>query len=136
MSPEQITAHYRKRIGSDEREPTADPRILGHFERLPGRRGIIYVLDPKLAPGADRHETPLHNPIFRERLLHELMHYAQHYTGAYEKFKCEAKAEFDAYLPGGKYLAQRGASEDYEMRIRRAWAFSQCRRRAVRQAGA
>jgi hypothetical protein len=126
LSPTEMTARYRQLIDSNQREPAIDPRVLGHFERQRGRRGIVYIVDPTVAPGADRFESPLLNPVFRERLLHELIHYAQHFTGAYEKFECAAKAEFDAYMLGGRYLADKGAPDDFDVRIRMAYSFSRC----------
>jgi hypothetical protein len=82
----------------------ADERLMGLYDPNAGPNGTIYVLSAALAPGASRHEDPLRNPYFQERVLHELVHHVQHRTGAIEELPCPAAAEHDAYRLAGMFL--------------------------------
>jgi hypothetical protein len=72
---------------------------------------VIYLVHPQDTPGAAAHADPTENPLFRERLLHELVHFAQHASGAYARFDCPAQGELDAYRLGGLYLRQLGVAD-------------------------
>ena len=107
QTPEQMVQRFRTLAGQSRPAPAIESRVHGHFERAPGRTGTIYIVEPKSTPRADEYPAdPASNPWFRERLLHELVHFAQHHTGAYQRFECPIQAEYDAYVLGGRYLAQ------------------------------
>jgi hypothetical protein len=108
LSPEAMTAMYHKETGSALKAPAVDPRVMGYFRREGADAGTIYLIDPDRVPQARRFLDPLENPIFRERLLHELVHYVQWATGQYNQFVCPAQGELAAYSLGGAYLRSLG----------------------------
>lgn len=83
-----------------------DQRVQGYYDPADGPRGTIYLIRAEDTPAAERYAEPADNPLFRERLLHELVHFAQQATGAYERFRCRSQGERDAYELGGQYLRQ------------------------------
>jgi hypothetical protein len=85
--------------------------VWGLYRAGDGPAGTIYLLRPEDTPGADRHAQPADNPVFRERLLHELVHFAQHRTGAMARFNCVAEGERDAYRLGARWLQQQGVRD-------------------------
>jgi hypothetical protein len=108
LSPEAMTAMYYKESGSSMKAPEVDPRVMGYFRREGADAGTIYLISPDRVPQASRFLDPLENPIFRERLLHELVHYVQWATGQYSRFVCPAQGELAAYSLGGSYLRSLG----------------------------
>jgi hypothetical protein len=108
LSPEAMTALYREEAGAPMNAPAVDPRVLGYFRREGPSKGTVYLLRPENVPGAARYANPTENPRFREQLLHELVHYAQWSTGAYERFRCPAEGEWAAFSLGGHYLRELG----------------------------
>ena len=123
LSPEELTLEYY----SDNLEfmPASgvDNRInaLYSFEHSPA--GAILVL------ACDAEYQVLDNcvdPIFRERVLHELVHHVQYQSGAYDAFLCKNSGEKDAYLLGGKYLKQRHIDDPLPNRNFWAHIYSRC----------
>ncbi len=82
--------------------------MWGTYRWDEGPAGTIYLVRAEDTPGAARHAKPTDNPLFRERLLHELVHFAQQQTGAVARFNCRAEGERDAYRLGARYLQQQG----------------------------
>lgn len=81
MTPAEITAEYYDVSGivAASRQPV-DPRIIALYAFEDGPHGTIYVIDPALTECAE--DDPLGNPVFQERLLHEVVHHVQKHTGA------------------------------------------------------
>ena len=109
--------------------PTAsgEQRVLGYFAADEGPRGTIYVLRPERWPGQDDNAAAATDPLFRERLLHELVHYAQHATGQTARFECPMQGEAMAYALGGKYLRERNVIDPMPHRVMLVAAFTSCR---------
>jgi len=125
MTPAEITAEYYDEAGlalADRRG--VDPRIMALYAFEDGPHGTIYVIDPALTEGAG--DDPLGNPIFQERLLHELVHHVQYRTGAYDRFLCRAEGEVDAYRLGGLFLRQRHVEDWLPNRAFWARVYSRC----------
>lgn len=101
-------------------------RIHGFFSLDEDDHGTIYLVRPADTPGAELFQDPTENPIFRERLLHELVHYAQYATGAMHDFKCPAMRELMAYHLGGVYLKQRSVADPLPDRMFLAFWGSRC----------
>lgn len=128
LSPEAMTSLYYEQtaLGIPAGAPKVDRRIQGYFSWADAPQGVIYLIGPQDTPGAESYADPSENPLFRERLLHELVHFAQHAGGAYARFDCAAQGEFDAYRLGGVYLRQLGAADPLPGRMAFARRFSAC----------
>ena len=127
LSPAAMTALYREQAGgASVGAAQVDARVQGYFSWADGPPGVIYLIDPNDTPGADEFGDPTENPVFRERLLHELVHFAQRTNGAYAGYACPARGEFDAYRLGGAYLRELGVADPMPMRMRWAQRFSAC----------
>ena len=125
LTPAALTAQVRERGGivAGPDEPEVDRRLNGMFVPADGPRGTIYLVRPEDTPRAAQYPVPSDNPVFRERLLHELVHFAQHASGEAATFRCPSQGEPAAYRLGSYYLRQLGV--DDPMRNRRAVAFMQ-----------
>jgi hypothetical protein len=110
MTPQAITAAA---IGDspDAQQQKVDSRIYGFFDAQAGPRGTIFLVRPEDTPGAGQFATPSDNPVFRERMLHELVHFAQEQTGVAAQFRCPSQGEVMAYRLGGMYLAELGVPD-------------------------
>lgn len=128
LSPEAMTALYYEQTsaGAPAGAAKVDRRIQGYFSWADSPRGVIYLVRPQDTDGAAHFADPADNPLFRERLLHELVHFAQHTSGAYARFECPAQGEFDAYRLGGMYLLQLGVRDPMPGRLAWARRFSSC----------
>ena len=128
LNPEAMTALYYEQSGAAIAvgAPKIDRRIQGYFSWADAPPGVIYLVSPQDTPGADQHADPADNPLFRERLLHELVHFAQHASGAYARFDCPAQGEFDAYRLGGIYLRQLGVPDPLPGRMAWVRRYSSC----------
>ncbi len=126
LSPEAMTALYYEQAGAKAGAPQVDTRIQGYFLWGDGLPGVIYLVDPRDTPGAAKYADPSDNPLFRERLLHELVHFAQRASGASANFPCPTRGEFEAYRLGGTYLRELGVPDPMPMRMRWAQRFSAC----------
>ncbi|MGB0661086.1 MAG: hypothetical protein ACPGNV_13035 [Mangrovicoccus sp.] len=126
MTPAEITAEFYSAAQAPPANtaPEIDPRILGLYDMTGD--GRIFIIAPELTDGVQPGEDPLENPIFQERLLHELVHHVQHQTGAYDGFLCQAQGEADAYMLGGLYLARRHVSDPLPNRHFWARIYSRC----------
>ncbi len=126
LSPEAMTAVVHEREGLPLVAGMVDKRIQGYFSWDDGAKGTIYLVRSEDTPGAGKYANPSDNPLFRERLLHELVHFAQRSTGAYERRQCSAQNEFDAYQLGGLYLRQLGVPDPLPNRLFLARMYSAC----------
>lgn len=125
MTPAEITAEYYGAAGlAAAGRQAVDPRIMALYAFEDGPHGTIYVIDPVLTEGAD--DDPYGNPIFQERLLHELVHHVQRQTGAYDRFLCVAEGEIEAYRLGGTFLRQRNVMDPLPNRNFWAAIYSRC----------
>lgn len=74
-----------------------------------GRDGpdVIFIVPAEEVSGADYFDNPHDNPLWREILLHELVHHAQNQQGG-ETWSCVSRGEAEAYEIGGVYLETLG----------------------------
>lgn len=126
MSAQQLTALVRDRAGLSADEAGNQWRVHGYYSLDDEDRGTIYVVHPAETPGAELFGDPAENPIFRERLLHELVHYAQYGTGAIKDLECPAMREIPAYHLGGVYLKERAVADPLPDRMFLAFWASRC----------
>lgn len=103
-----------------------DERIQALYSIEEGAHGRVYILDADLVDGAETGGEPYDNPLFREMLLHELIHHVQHVSGEAESYLCPAQGEVEAYRYGGLYLEQRHADDPMPDRAFWAHMYSRC----------
>lgn len=103
-----------------------DERLLALYAFEDGAHGTVYVLDCRARESSGTDEEPCRDPLFRERLLHELVHHVQYHNGVYARLPCRAAAEKDAYLLGGKYLAAHHVTDPMPNRNFWAHIYSRC----------
>lgn len=125
MSAAALTNRVQGKSGA-AKASDVDPRLQGFFSLAPDTLGTIYLINPEDTPGADRFADPTENPIFRERLLHELVHYAQHASGEMASYRCPSQGEFAAYVLGGAYLRELHVPDPLRHREWLARAVMQC----------
>lgn len=123
LSPEDLTremytgvAHLIPADGVDERINA----LYAHAEQT------IYILDAQALEGAAKYDTPKDNPLWREILLHELVHHVQWQTGEAETWVCDAQGEINAYHLGGVYLQQSGTPDPLPNRTMWARMYARC----------
>lgn len=100
--------------------------VHGFFVADEGERGTIYLVRPEDTPRAEHYPAAADNPWFRERLLHELVHYAQHVSGEAAQWRCPSQGEFRAYLLGGRYLREAGVPDPLPNRRFSAFVATGC----------
>ena len=126
LDAEALTAESRGEPHDGVAPGEADPRVLALYSRRDGPHGTIYILEAASTPGLQPGEPPLENPVFRERLLHELVHHVQFHTGAYAAFACRELAEVDALRLGALYLRRHRVFEWPGRRQRALHEASRC----------
>lgn len=124
MSSQELATLVRNRAGPEGQESLASWMVHGYYSTDGPDRGTIYIVHPSETPGAELFSDAAENPIWRERLLHELVHHAQHVSGA--QFECSQKRELSAYYLGGVYLQQRAVADPLPDRILIAFWASRC----------
>lgn len=112
LPPPAVVLMTAERLAAMLPPPAADAApippglVHGLFLAGEGPHGTIYVVRPEDTPRVENYPVPSDNPVFRERLLHELVHYAQHVTGEAATWRCPSQGEYRAYLMGGAYLRE------------------------------
>lgn len=103
-----------------------DERINALYSFEDGPNGTIYIIAAKLTKESEKYDDPKDNPIFQERLLHELVHHTQRLSGTYNIIPCRNYAELEAYQLGGKFFKQQNLRDP--MANRNLWAhmYSRC----------
>jgi len=132
IDPEELATLAHDRTGAPRPIAGIDSRVWGYYDWEEGPGGTIYVVRPEDTPGAERHPRPSDNPVFRERLLHELVHFAQHATGEVARFRCPTQGEWQAYSLGGLYLRQHGVPDPLPARSSLVYLFATCRAFSLR----
>lgn len=87
---------------------------------------ILYVIRAEQMAHADEFDSPNDNPVWREIVLHELIHHVQWQTGHVKDWLCERYGEKEAYILGGQYLKQRASDDPIPNRIFWANIYSRC----------
>jgi hypothetical protein len=122
---EELTALVRQRSGVAPGE-AGEWNVYGYLSLDEDDHGTIYVVRPADTPGAELFVDPADNPIFRERLLHELVHYVQYATGALSGLQCPSMRELAAYYLGGVYLKERAVADPLPDRMLFAFWAARC----------
>lgn len=106
LSPEELTREYYTGVAHLMPDDGVDERLNALFSREDGPNGTIYLLGATYVDGAAEFDSPTDNPLFREILLHELVHFVQWKSGVSDSWPCLALGEPEAYTLGGRYLRQ------------------------------
>lgn len=127
MTPIEITAEAYTDNLELIPESRIDDRILAIYNFEEGPHGTIYVLGAEWTDdGAAPDQESWSDPIFQERVLHELVHHVQRVSGAYESFPCRNYGERQAYELGGKFLQKNHAKDPLPNRIFWSRVYSRC----------
>ena len=126
LSPEALTSEFYTGVPHLIPDDGVDERVNALYAATDGAHGRIYILDPATMADAEHFDDPAANPLWREMLLHELVHHVQWQTGIQQTWACNAQGERMAYLLGGQYLRQVGARDPLPNRSFWAHAYSRC----------
>ena len=127
LSAEALTAELRGEPHGSVAPGEADPRVHALYSWEDGPHGTVFILEATATPGLQPGEPPLENPVFRERLLHELVHHLQFHSGAYAAFDCVGMGEIDALRLGALYLRRHHAVDPLPQRWMRMHEAGRCR---------
>lgn len=103
-----------------------DERVRALYAAGEGPSGTVYMLAASFAEGAERYEHPTDNPVWREMVLHELIHHVQWATGEAEAWPCSRHGETEAYQLGGVFLREQGAPDPVPNRQFWAHVYGRC----------
>ena len=126
MTPKEITTEMYTDYPDKIPEDGVDERINALYSYEDGPNGTIYVIDADLTDGAKEYDDPLENPVFQERLLHELVHHAQRLSGELHRMPCRNFGEKQAYLLGGEFLRRQNITDPMPNRNFWAHIYSRC----------
>lgn len=107
LSSELLTREFYSGIASLMPEDGVDERLNALCAVTDGPHGTIYILDADSIDGASHYEDAHENPVWREILLHELVHHAQAQSGAVAGW--EPAPWRDGGLQPWRALSRRGA---------------------------
>ncbi|MGR3370938.1 MAG: hypothetical protein ACU0CC_09330 [Sagittula sp.] len=105
LGPKELTREYYYGRAHLIPEDGVDDRLNAIYIANEGPEGTIFILSPDQIDGAENFADPRDNPLWREVLLHELVHHAQHDHGA-ETWTCISLSESEAYQMGGAFLRE------------------------------
>lgn len=103
-----------------------DERLFAWYTWAQGQHGTIFIRPAAQTRAPEFVEYALDNPIFQERLLHELIHHVQYWDGAYQRFHCDNMAEAEAYKLGGLFLRQKNVDDPLPNRHQIAYFLGLC----------
>jgi hypothetical protein len=126
MSPAALTAEYYTGVAHLIPDGGVDVRLNALYAANDGAGGTIYILRATEIAGADRFDDPTANPLWREILLHELVHHVQWRTGEAASWACPAMGEKAAYHLGGVYLRQTRTTDPLPNRTFWGHIYSRC----------
>lgn len=104
LTPEDLTREFYTGAAHLMPDDGVDERLNALYAPGDGAHGTIYIIAPRHVENASDYDQPIDNPLFREILLHELVHHAQHHSGAVDDWVCLSIGEAEAYRLGGIYL--------------------------------
>ncbi|SPH17381.1 hypothetical protein DEA8626_00899 [Defluviimonas aquaemixtae] len=126
LSPRELTRQYYSDAPDLLPASGIDKRVFALYSTVDGAAGKIYVLRAAEVDGAEDYDDARENPIWREMVLHELIHHAQWQTEVMQSWPCRNVGERDAYLLGGKYLEQTGTDDPLPNRKLLARLYARC----------
>jgi len=126
MTPVEITKEAYTDNPTGIPESGVDTRINALYSYEDGPNGTIYILASRLTKDSGEFSGTIDNPIFQERLLHELVHHSQRLSGALHQMPCRNFGEKEAYLLGGKFLKSQNVKDPMPNRNFWAHIYSRC----------
>ncbi|WP_172329893.1 hypothetical protein [Mangrovicoccus sp. HB161399] len=126
MTPRALTREFYADHPYLIPEDGQDERIQALYAATDGPDGRIYILAAATFDGADDFEDPYENPVWREVLLHELVHHLQWQAGEPANWACRNFGEEEAYRLGGRYLRRTRTTDPMPNRNFWAHAYSRC----------
>ncbi|WP_108257710.1 hypothetical protein [Mangrovicoccus ximenensis] len=126
MTPQELTQEYYADHPYLIPEDGKDERIQALYAASDGPDGTIYILAAEAFADAPEFENPQDNPVWREVLLHELVHHLQWQNGEPDTWQCRGHGEREAYLLGGRYLRRTRTADPMPNRNFWAHAYSRC----------
>ncbi|MEZ5534161.1 MAG: hypothetical protein R3F02_00920 [Thiolinea sp.] len=126
MTPKEITKEAYTDNPNGIPEDGVDERIRALYSFEDGPNGTIYIISAHLTKQAKDYNDPKQNPLFQERLLHELVHHTQRLSGVYNTIPCRNYAEKEAYTLGGKFLRAQNVTDPMPNRNFWAHIYSRC----------
>lgn len=126
MTPEELTAEAYRDNPEILPPDGVDERLFALYDFESGSAGTIYLLGPESDARLGTEQIPRDDPVYQERILHELVHHVQRLTGAYETFPCRNFGEKEAYFLGGSFLRQNHAEDPVPNRNFWAQIYSRC----------
>lgn len=106
LTAQDLTREYYTGVAHLMPDDGVDERLNALYAPGDGSHGTVYILRAAAVDGAAEFDHPTENPLFREILLHELVHHVQHHSGAAQDWACLSLGEREAYTLGGVYLRQ------------------------------
>lgn len=126
LSPEELTREYYSDQSSSVPSGGVDERIVALYSWSDGPNGTIYILHRDHTELSLSQERGLENPLFQERLLHELVHHFQYQLGKHKTYLCKNQGELEAYMYGGKFLQLQNVRDPLPNRRVLAHLYSRC----------
>ena len=126
LTPHELTREYYTGVAHLMPDDGVDERVNALYAATDGPYGTIYLLSAEFYTDVEHFDDPMDNPLWREVLLHELVHHVQWQSGAADTWLCPAQGETEAYALGGRYLT--GQAADDPMPNRNFWGmvYSRC----------
>lgn len=126
LTAQELTRELYRDVPDSIPDSGVDDRIQALYSWEDGQHGTIYILERDNTKVSLSQETGLDNPLFQERLLHELVHHVQYVTGEYDSFTCMKEGELAAYQYAGKFLRQQSVADPLPNRRILAHLYSRC----------
>jgi len=126
LTAKDLTSEYYTGVAHLIPEGGVDTRLNALYAASDGPEGTIYIINAVNIVGAEDFDDPRENPLWREILLHELVHHVQWHTGLVETWACHAQGETQAYHLGGQYLAQQNVDDPLPNRAFWARMYARC----------
>ena len=126
LSPEELTREFYTGVAHLMPDDGVDERINALYAATDGPHGTIYLLSAHQYDESEFFDQPTDNPLWREVLLHELVHHVQWQSGDAEHWQCAAQGEFEAYMLGGRYLRQLAVADPMPNRNFWGMIYSRC----------
>lgn len=111
LSAEDLTTRYYEGMAHKSKQNDApadgvEDRLNALYIGGEDEAGTVYIRPAATIEGAQYFENPYDNPLWREILMHELVHHAQHAAQG-TAWTCVARGEAEAYHMGGLFFAQK-----------------------------
>ena len=126
LSPEDLTREFYTGVAHLMPEDGVDERVNALYAAADGPHGTIYLLAADTYEDAHHFDDPMENPLWREVLLHELVHHVQWQSGEADDWRCASQGEFEAYQLGGQYLKQISVADPMPNRNFWGMVYSRC----------